>query len=55
MAEELRKKVPYWHIPYHMEQVRLEPDGKPYDVQVDEEDRMYVVEDDGERTYLVFG
>ena len=57
-----RKKVCYFHRPQQwlsppdMSEVRLEQDGKGYQVYKDEEDgAYYVTEDDGERTYLVYG
>ena len=54
--EERREKKCFWHNPPAMERVRLEPKGKPYQVEVDQSDEsMYVIEDDGQRTYLRLG
>lgn len=54
---EKRKKQCYWHIPYSIEYVRLEPEGDPLKTHVDEEDgTVYVIDpEDGERSYLVLG
>lgn len=61
MSDERRMKVCYihrpqqWLAPPDISEVRLEQDGKGYQVYKDEEDRsLYVIEDDGERTYLVY-
>ena len=53
--EELRTKTAYWDVPGSMDTIRLEPDGPGLKVETDEGGRFYVVEEDGERTYLVFG
>lgn len=55
MAEELRKKQCYWDVPGKMDTIRLESDGPGLEVHTDDKGRYYVVEDDGERTYIVFG
>jgi hypothetical protein len=55
--EELRKKICFWHNPgrfRNMSEVRLEPNGKPYEVHEGSEG-LYVIDDDGERTYLIYG
>ena len=56
---ELRQKICYWHTTSaarwrNMSEVRLEPEGKPYKVHEGVEG-LYVIEDDGERTYLIYG
>jgi hypothetical protein len=54
--EERRQKTCYWHLPPAMDEVRLEPEGEPFLVEVDQSDEsLYVTEEDGERTYLIFG
>jgi len=54
--DERRKKIVHWDVPLDFSTVLLDPNGKPYKTHVDEEDHAYyVIEDDGERTYIVFG
>lgn len=53
--EDLRKKPCYWDVPGNMETIRLEPKGPGLKVLIDDEGRCYVVEEDGERTYIIFG
>jgi len=53
---ERRKKIVYWDVPLDFSTILLEPTGKPYKTHVDEETHeYYVIDDDGERTYIVFG
>ncbi len=56
---EQRKKTAYWPSDSaarwrDLSKVCLEPDGKVYQVY-DEGDGYHVIEDDGERTYLIWG
>ena len=54
--DERRKKVVYWNVPLDLSTVLLDPNGRPYETHVDEEDHTYyIIEEDGERTYIVFG
>ncbi len=53
--ENHRKKPCYWDVPGSMQTIRLSPEGPGMEVFEDEKGRCYVIEEDGERTYLVFG
>ena len=56
MSDERRKKPAYWAEEGNFSHVQLEPGiSKAYKLHRDEEDGgLYVVEEDGERTYIVF-
>jgi len=55
---ERREKVCYDHTEdgaVDMAKVRVEPEGKGYLLEHDElDDALYVIEDDGERTYVLW-
>ena len=51
---ELRQKVPYYDETLSLKSVRLEPEGQSYEVHEGFEG-LYVIENDGERTYLLWG
>lgn len=55
MTDEHRSKVPYYDETLSLASVRIEPEGKSYEVHEDIDSSYYVIEDDGERTYLIWG
>ena len=54
MSDERRKKPCYWETPRDFSQVRLKPEGPALDTHKDEDGSLYVIDEDGERTYLIF-
>ena len=55
MSDDRRKATCYWEKPGDFTYVRLTPDGEPVKTNLDDEGSLYIIDEDGERTYLTFG